>query len=221
MGRDRTLAGLLLLGIDACGGDSSSSSTGTNSSSTTPTSPTPTSPTPTSPTRTGTPVACQSGQRKLDVLNDTNQPVWVGGGGGALRAVCVVGGGASSCLTNNYDGTTGACGCADPGPQKGRSHVRGSSNATGAVAGGKNCQCTKDSDCGTGAGCNTNTKLCYFTLPAPAGFQGFTPSNSWNWELPANGDAVSFCLIRANVTYNSTSIASAVWWSGGVGARTG
>ncbi len=215
------LPGLLLLGIYACGGDSSSSSTGTNSSSTTPTSPTPTSPTPTSPTPTGTPVACQSGQRKLDVLNDTNQPVWVGGGGGALRAVCVVGGGASSCLTNNYDGTTGACGCADPGPQNGTLACPGSSNATGAVAGGKNCQCTKDSDCGTGAGCNTNTKLCYFTLPAPAGFQGFTPSNSWNWELPANGDAVSFCLDRANVTYNSTSIASAVWWSGGVGARTG
>lgn len=206
------LPGLLLLGIYACGGSRhkspSSSPTGGNNS-----------PTPI-PTATGTPVACQSGQRKLNVINNTDQPVWVGGGGGALRAICVIDNGASSCLTSNYD-ASGDCGCSDPGPLNGTLACPGTSSPTGAIAGGKNCQCTRDSDCGPGAGCNTSTSLCYFTLPSPTGFQGFTPPNPWNWELPAAGDAASFCVNQASVTFNDQKIPSAVWWSGGVGARTG
>ena len=190
----------------------------TPTSSTTPTpGPTPTGSTSPSATPTGTPVACLDGLRQLNVTNETTEPVWVSGGGGALRSVCVINSGASNCLTSNTTGS-GGCMC---GTTSGSLACPGTSNPIGPKSDGLNCQCAVDSDCGPGAGCNTATDLCYFTLPAPAGFTGFTPSSPWNWELPAAGDTATFCLAQASVTFGGTSIPSAVWWSGGVGARTG
>jgi hypothetical protein len=39
--------------------------------------------------------------------------------------------------------------------------------------------------------------------------------------LPAAGDTAIFCLPEGTVTFNGQQVSSAVWWSGGVGARTG
>jgi hypothetical protein len=174
---------------------------------------------------------CSSGQRQLDVTNNASQAVWVSGGGGALRSVCVINNGASSCLApaNTIDGTTGSCQCGDT---VGSLACPGTANPLGVgTNGGLNCACSQNSDCGPGAGCNTNTGLCYFTLPAPTQFSNFTASSPWNWELPSNGDLATFCLNQAEVTFQpspspsatptSIAIPSAVWWSGGVGARTG
>jgi len=161
--------------------------------------------------------------RQLVVSNGSGQPVWVSGGGGALRSVCVINNGASTCLTSI---TTGGGGCTC-GTTSGTLACPGISNPIGAKSAGLNCQCAQDSDCGSGAGCNLNTNLCYFTLPSPTGFAGFTPSSPWNWELPGAGDSATFCLNQSQVMYQpsatptATAVPSAVWWSGGVGARTG
>lgn len=178
---------------------------------------------------TGNP--CVTGQRQLNVTNNTSQGVWVSGGGGAMRSVCVVNNGASSCLAaaSTINPTTGSCMC---GTATGSLACPGISNPLGAgTNGGLNCTCTQSSDCGPGAGCNTNTGLCYFTLPEPTQFENFSAEDPWNWALPSNGDVATFCLNEASVSYQptpspsasptSTAIPSAVWWSGGVGGRTG
>ncbi len=135
-----------------------------------------------------------------------------------MRAICVTNNGSSSCLTGNFQ-SNGTCSC---GSTQGSLACPGTSSPLGPKAGGGlNCQCAQNSDCGPGAGCNLNTQLCYFTLPAPSAFRGFTPSNPWNWELPASGNTASFCLAQASVTFGGKNIPSEVWWSGGVGARTG
>ncbi|GEM_PF-1477399 len=179
-------------------------------------------------TFTGNP--CAANERQLLVSNSTSQALWVSGGGGALRSVCVVNNGASSCLAaaSTINAATGSCQC---GTSIGSLACPGISNPIGPKSAGLNCQCQQDSDCGPGAGCNLATNLCYFTLPSPTEFLDFTPDDPWNWELPTNAAAVNFCLTEANVTYqpapspgaapSSTAIPSAVWWSGGLGARTG
>jgi hypothetical protein len=164
--------------------------------------------------------SCPSGTRELAIANNSSQPVWVSGGGGALRSICVINGGASSCLPATFN-SNGTCTC---GSTSGALACPGTASASGSgTQGGKNCYCTANSDCGPGAGCNLNTNLCYYTLPEPTAFSGFTPSNPWNWELPAKGNTASFCLAQGSVSYNggTNNLPSAVWWSGGVFARTG
>ena len=167
--------------------------------------------------------ACGANQRELLVTNKSTQPVWIGGGGGALRSVCVVDA-STSCLANpsTIDSTTGACEC---GTQAGTLACPGTSVATGAGSnGGLNCACTQDSDCGTGAGCNTSNNWCYFKLPNPVAHSG---AGAFTWKLaksaspPKPGGWAEFCLDQASVSWNSGSIPSEVWWSGGVAPRTG
>jgi hypothetical protein len=178
------LPAVLLLAISACGGNSSSSGpaptatrTATATPSTTPTTTstataTPTSTGPATPTATPTASgACAPGtQRELDVTNNSSEPIWVSGGGGALRTICVVSN-TQTCLTDSFNSSTGACMC---GTSSGNLACPGSSSPS---ANGKNCQCTSSSQCGAGAGCNTTTGLCFYTLPTPTSFSGFTPSN--------------------------------------------
>ncbi len=169
-------------------------------------------------------VPCSATQRELLITNTTLQDVWIGGGGGALRSVCVVNPN-DSCLAAqaSINPSTGACSC---GIQSGTLACPATAQSTGAgTNGGLNCACTTDADCGSGAGCNPNTNLCYFLLPdSPvAHSNGAKP---FNWKLkaaspPQPGGWAEFCLDQASVMSNSGAIPSEVWWSGGVFARTG
>ncbi len=167
--------------------------------------------------------ACGANQRELLVTNKSSQPIWIGGGGGALRSVCVVDAN-TACLANpsTINSSTGACEC---GTQSGTLACPGTSVATGAGSNnGLNCACTQDSDCGSGAGCNTSTNWCYFKLPNPVAHSG---AGAFTWKLaksaspPQPGGWAEFCLDQASVSWNGGSIASEVWWSGGVAPRTG
>lgn len=170
-------------------------------------------------------VGCASNQRKLVISNHSSRNLWLGGGGGALRSVCVVDAN-TSCLAaaDTINATTGACSC---GTQQGTLACPGTAQSTGpGTNGGLNCACTSDVECGTGAGCNPNTNLCYFLLPSnPVAHSG--GSNPFTWELkkstspPRVGGWAAFCLDRASVSWNGTTIPSEVWWSGGIFARTG
>ena len=170
-------------------------------------------------------VACAPSQRELLISNHSPQDLWIGGGGGALRSVCVVNA-STSCLAaaDTINSTTGACSC---GTQQGTLACPGTAQSTGPNAnGGLNCACTTDAQCGPGAGCNTNTNFCYFLLPTnPVAHSG--GANPFTWELtksaspPQRGGWAEFCLDQASVTWQSTTIPSEVWWSGGIFARTG
>jgi hypothetical protein len=114
------LPAVLLLAISACGGNSTLSvlsptatrtATATPSTTSTATA-TPSSTGPATPTATPTASgACAPGtQRELDVTNNSSQPVWVSGGGGALRTICVVSN-TQTCLTDNFNSSTGTCMC--------------------------------------------------------------------------------------------------------------
>jgi len=157
--------------------------------------------------------ACGANQRQLNVKNSASQDTWVGGGGGALRSVCVVST-SESCLpaASTINAGTGACQC---GTDSGTLACPATSQPIGTKTnGGLNCQCATDADCGPTAGCNTNVGVCYFVLP-----QAKSPA-SFDWKLP-RGRTAQFCLDPASVTWNSQTIPSAVWWSGGIFARTG
>lgn len=168
------------------------------------------------PVGTGSANPCGSNQRQLEVANSSSESIWVSGGGSALRAVCVVSS-TTSCLPipSSIDVAAGTCKC---GSSAGVLACPATAKPTGN--GGLNCACTKDSQCGSGAGCNTNTGLCYDTLPNPTNWVGYTPNTPWNWEVPTGGKSVNFCLNASSVTYRSTNVPSAVWWGGGVFART-
>jgi hypothetical protein len=158
-------------------------------------------------------VECGPARRQLTVTNATTQTIWIAGGGGALRSVCVVSAN-ETCLAaaSTIDATTGACQC---GTDAGTLACPATSLATGSgTNGGLNCECTTDADCGSTAKCNTNKNLCYFVLPAaksPAPF---------NWKLFPTKSA-TFCVAPASVNSSFGTIPSAVWWSGGIFARTG
>lgn len=153
-------------------------------------------------------------QRALSVANNSSQAIWIGGGGGALRSVCVVSD-TKSCLAAKDDivPNSGACKC---GTSQGTLACPGKSKTIGPYTnGGLNCQCATDSDCGSGAGCNTATHLCYYVLPTAS-----SAPQPFNWKL-AKGQSAEFCLDPASVTWRGKQIPSEVWWSGGVFARTG
>ena len=158
-------------------------------------------------------VECLSTKRALSVTNATTETIWISGGGGALRSVCVVSD-SETCLaaTSTINPSTGACQC---GTDDGTLACPATSLPIGPdTNGGLNCHCTTDAECGSTAKCNTSVNLCYFVLPAaksPAPF---------NWKLFPTQTA-TFCLAPASVNWNSHLIPSAVWWSGGIFARTG
>jgi hypothetical protein len=118
--------------------------------------------------------------------------VWIGDSGGIIRSTSV----------------------------QGTLECPGTASATGPGTGNLFCACSQDSDCGPGAGCNSGNHLCFYTLPQPAGFSGFSPAKPWNWELPAMGDTARFCLSQPS-TSSGRSLPVPVWWSGNVFARTG
>ena len=170
-------------------------------------------------------VACPGSERELLLTNNSSQDLWIGGGGGALRSVCVVNA-STSCLAAaaTIDGTTGTCMC---GIQAGTLACPATAQSTGpGTNGGLNCACTSDAQCGPGAGCNTQTNLCYFLLPTNPVAHSGGPS-PFTWELakspspPEQGGWAEFCLDQASVNWNGTTISSEVWWSGGIFARTG
>jgi Thaumatin family len=169
-------------------------------------------------------VPCQANQRELLLTNSTSQDIWIGGGGGALRSVCVVDQN-NSCLAalTSINPSTGACSC---GTQQGTLACPGIAQSTGSgTNGGLNCACTMDSDCGSGAGCNANTNLCYFLLPKKPVAHAYI-RQPFTWRLAKTtasqrGGWAEFCLDQASVMWNGSSIPSEVWWSGGVFARTG
>ena len=164
-------------------------------------------------------VSCPATQRELLITNSTFQNVWIGGGGGALRSVCVVDQN-TSCLAalTSINPSTGACSC---GTQQGTLACPATAQATGGgTNGGLNCACTTDAQCGSGAGCNTSTNLCYFLLPNQPVAHSYK-LKPFTWELAPSGGWAEFCLAQASVEYNGAPIASEVWWSGGVFARTG
>jgi hypothetical protein len=85
-----------------------------------------------------------------------------------------------------------------------------------------NCSATGKENCGSGAAPNPNNNYCYFLLPQPSkliGMGNVNPAN-WDWELNAGAEA-DFCVAPDSVTYGKVQIPSAVWWSGGIFARTG
>jgi len=170
------------------------------------------------------PITCPANQREIFVTNNSGQDIWIGGSGGALRSVCVVDQN-TSCLANpsSINANTGTCSC---GGQAGTLACPGTALSTGSgTNGGLNCACTTDSDCGTGAGCDTSNNLCYFLLPSsPVAHSG---AGAFTWKLtksaspPQRGGWAEFCVDQASVTWQANSIPSEVWWSGGVLARTG
>ncbi|HEY2524453.1 MAG TPA: thaumatin family protein [Candidatus Binataceae bacterium] len=156
---------------------------------------------------------CEAAKRELTVTNGSTQPIWIAGGGGALRSVCVVSD-TESCLANpsTINPSTGACQC---GTDNGALACPSTAQPIGPdTNAGLNCQCASDADCGPTARCNTSVNECYFVLPEPK-----SPS-PFNWKLPPSQSA-TFCVASASVNWNSTTIPSAVWWSGGIFARTG
>jgi hypothetical protein len=237
------LSAFLVLAVSACGGSSSGggkkkptltpTATATLMSKPTATATSTSGPTATAtstgsqtatPTATATAAAsCPTNTRELDISNNSSQPLWVSGLGGALRSVCVVSS-TNTCLSpaNEINSTTGTCSCAG---SPGTLACPGTALAFGTgvnTNNGLNCACTSGSQCGAGAGCDTSTGYCYDLLPTtPTAFSGFSPTSPWNWELPAKGDTVTFCLAGGSVTYQGGSVPSSVWWSGGVFARTG
>jgi hypothetical protein len=164
-------------------------------------------------------VSCSANQRELLITNNTSQDIWIGGGGGALRSVCVVDQN-TSCLAAlaSINPSTGACSC---GTQQGTLACPGTAQSTpgSATNRGRNCACQADSDCGPGAGCNASTNWCYFLLPKKPVAHAYI-KKPFTWQLVKAGWA-EFCLDQASVTWKGHSIPSAVWWSGGVSARTG
>lgn len=131
-----------------------------------------------------------------------------------------------SCLVDPGTPPT-SCSCGEPvaGEVSGKMSCPGTSTVS---PNGKNCSCAGGLTCGATAACNTATQQCYFTLPPPTQLvpaPTATPTPAWNWELAPSGSAV-FCLKQAKVTSQATGtkgnkIPGAVWWSGGVSARTG
>jgi Thaumatin family len=169
-------------------------------------------------------VSCPANQRELLITNNTSQDIWIGGGGAALRSVCVVDQN-TSCLavSASINPSTGACRC---GTQSGTLACPGTAQSTGSgTNGGLNCACTVDSDCGSGAGCNTTANVCYFLLPtAPVAHAYIRKPFTWQLAKASpsqQGGWAEFCLDQASVMWNGSSIPSAVWWNGGVFARTG
>lgn len=94
---------------------------------------------------------CGANQRLLLVTNSSSQNIWVSGGGSALRAVCVVNS-TTSCLPvpSSINVSAGTCKC---GSSAGT--LACPATATPNGNGGLNCACTKNSDCGSDAACNT------------------------------------------------------------------
>jgi len=153
-------------------------------------------------------VSCPANQRELLITNSTSQDIWIGGGGGALRSVCVVDQN-NSCLAAlaSINSSTGTCSC---GTQQGTLACPGTAQSTGpGTNGGLNCACTKDSDCGSGAGCNANTNLCYFLLPKePVAHAYFR--KPFTWKLKAASGWAEFCLDQASVMWTNPSIPSSI-----------
>ena len=169
------------------------------------------------PTAAATAAAsCSGGQRELDITNNSSRPIWVGASGGIIRSLCVVNNGASDCLATSVS-SDGSCSC---GSVRGTLECPRTASATGPESSELFCACSQDSDCGSGAGCSSN-HLCFYSLPTPTSFAGFSPASPWNWELPAAGDTASFCFSQPSVTFDGKSTSGQVWWSGNVFARTG
>jgi len=188
------------------------------------------SPTPTtSPTATGTPTAtpaptvtptpsplvCGGNHRELAVVNQSGNPLWVGGGGGALRATCTISQ-TKQCLPAVGDFNANSCSCGKVG---GTLTCPGSSQPSN---GGLNCSPGAHQNCGLGAAANPNSGYCYFLLPAPSKLIGLADSKpaDWDWQLTPGAEA-DFCVAPSTVTFEDQKIPSEVWWSGGVFARTG
>ncbi|MGO9449628.1 MAG: thaumatin family protein [Candidatus Binataceae bacterium] len=128
----------------------------------------------------------------------------------------MVNNGASDCLATSVS-SDGSCSC---GSVRGTLECPGTASATGPESSELFCACSQDSDCGSGAGCSSS-HLCFYSLPTPTSFSGFSPASPWNWELPAADDTASFCFSQPSVTLNGKSTSGQVWWSGNVFARTG
>src|SRR3984893_16950126 len=146
-------------------------------------------------------VSCPANQRELLITNSTSQDIWIGGGGGALRSVCVVDPN-NSCLAAlaSINPSTGVCSC---GTQQGTLACPGTAQSTGSgTNGGLNCACTVDSDCGSGAGCNTTANVCYFLLPtAPVAHAYIRKPFTWQLAKASpsqQGGWAEFCLDQAS-----------------------
>jgi hypothetical protein len=191
-------------------------STATPTPSSTPTASS--TPTPTV-TPTPSPLVCASTKRELAVLNQSSIPVWVSGGGGALRATCTIDEN-TQCLPASGDFTATTCSCDIDGTQTaGTLTCPGSSKPSN---GGLNCSATGSETCGSFAKSNPNNNYCYFILPPPTKLTGLSNDKpaSWDWKLTPGAEA-DFCISPSTVKYDGKKIPSAVWWSGGVFARTG
>ena len=197
----------------------------------TPTKAAPTAtPTKAVPTATATPggLACpndpdKNPQRRLAVVNSSSEDLWVGGGGGALRALCVLPDGTSCIPPEGAFSSDGNCSCTPGVPTGGKLSCPG----TAMVAnGGMNCAASTcsptNTECGPGAGCNassTPANMCFFNLPEPTVF----PDKVDPWRVPKGGE-VDFCIPPAHIRNPNKpgqNMLSAVWWSGGLFARTG
>jgi Thaumatin family len=192
-------------------GTPTATSTGVPTSTATPTS-----------TPTPGPSVCAPGTRQLQVRNQSKHTIWTGGSGGALRAICVMSGNTSCIPPAGLFLPNGDCSCTGPTPSGGKLACPGTSTVAN---GGLNCAASScnagNTECGTGAGCNAISSppnLCFFTLPQPTKF----PVASNPFEVPSHSE-IDFCLEPAKVKNpdDGSDILSAVWWSGGMFARSG
>lgn len=156
--------------------------------------------------------------RTLELVNNTSEPIWIGGKGGAVVPSCITS--QTSCLTNvdHVSGDLTKCSCSGGSTLDGTISCPAGSTAARNGAGALICRCTGTGDCGAPDEENTcattgDGNVCFWTLPAPK--RDGTPANKYRL---AQGEKATFCLPQPA---DIGSQVAPVWWSGGVFARTG
>jgi len=173
----------------------------------------PASPTATpTPTATGPAATCPAGNRELNLTNSSGATIWIGATGGAVAPVCDCPGCATTvCLLAPSLVQADQCKCAaSDAAFSGTILCPGTSTPNGTY---EYCGCSSSETCGGSAACNGSDSTCYWTVPTPTSAGG----SGSVWEL-SDGDSALFCLPAPAAV---GQVASPVWWSGNIFARTG